>query len=121
MTPEIIAQLRVLMQSQPRSLKELHRAAATVGSSWSEDQVALLLECLPDVQESSCLFRITSKEQVDPVTEALLQIVGDVAVPAAALVRQLPRGLIVSPAGLCEAARRHPLLEVVQSNRIRRR
>lgn len=121
MTPEIISQLRARMQSQPRSLAELHRAAAAVGSAWSEDQVALLLECLPDVKEQDGLYRAATREEDDPVARALLEIAEDTPVPAAALVRRMPRGLIVTPAGLCKAARRHPLLELVGPNRIRRR
>lgn len=121
MTPEIISQLRTRMQTQPRSLSELHKAAAAVGSPWSEDQVALLLACLPDVEEHEGLYAAIDREDEDPVAKALLQVATSTAVPAAALVRRMPRGLIVTPAALCEVARQHPKLEVVGGSRIRRR
>ena len=121
MTPEIISQLRARMQSQPRSLAELHRAAAAVGSPWSEDQVGLLLECLPDVEEVDGLYRAAARDEDGPIARALLQVTGDAAVPAAVLVRRMPRGLIVTPPALCEVARTHPQLELVGPNRIRRK
>ncbi len=121
MTPEIISQLRTRMQSQPRTLTELYRAAVAVGSPWSEDQVALLLACLPDVEESDGAYVAATGEEDDPVTKALLQIVGGTPVPAAALVRRMPRGVVVTPAALCQIARNHQDLELVGPNRIRRK
>lgn len=121
MTPEIVSQLITRMQSQPRSLTELHRAAMAVGSPWSEDQVALLLACLPEVEERNGTYAAASREEDDPIAKALLQVVGGAPVPAAALVRRMPRGIVVTPAALCEVARNHPDLELVGSNRIRRK
>lgn len=121
MTPEIVDQLRARMQSQPRTLTELHRAAVAVGSPWSEDQVALLLACLPDVEEKGGAYVAASREEDDPIAKALLQVAGGAPVPAAALVRRMPRGIVVTPAALCEVARNHPDLELVGPNRIRRK
>ena len=121
MTPEIISQLRARMQSQPRSLTELHRAAAAVGSPWSEDQVAVLLACLPDIEESDGLYAAAAHEEQDLIARALLRVVGSEPVPAAMLVRRMPRELTVTPAALCEVARRHPYLDIVGPNRIRRK
>ena len=121
MTPEILSQLRARMQSQPRRLKELHRAAVAVGSPWSEDQVALLLACLPDIEERDGVFLTSVREEDNPVTQALLKLAESTPVPAAALMRRMPRGLIITPAALCEIARHHPDLELVGPNRIRRK
>lgn len=121
MTPEIAEQIRVRMQSQPRSLTELHRAAVAAGSGWSEDQIALLLACLPDVHERDGLYAAVASEDDDPVVNALLNVATSAPVPAAALVRRMPRGVVVTPAALCEIARSHPYLELVHPNRIRRR
>lgn len=120
MTPEIISQLRARMQSQPRTLKELHRAAVAVGSPWSEDQVALVLACLPDVEEREGRYSAAAQQENDPIAKALLEAAGTTPVPAAAVMRRMPRGLVVTPAALCEIARNHPDLELVGSNRIRR-
>lgn len=120
MTPEIISQLRTRMQSQPRTLEELHRAAVAVGSPWSEDQVALLLACLPDVEERDGVYMAATQEEENPIAKALLQAAGSAPVPAAALMRRMPRGMVVTPAGLCEIARKHPDLVLVGPNRIRR-
>ena len=120
MTPEIVSQLITRMRSQPRSLTELHRAAMAVGSPWSEDQVALLLACLPDVDERDGYYVSAARKDDDPIAKALLQVAGSAPVPAAALMRRIPRGLVVTPAALCEIARNHPDLELVGPNRIRR-
>lgn len=121
MTPEIVSQLRVRMLSQPRSLVDLHSAAAAVGSAWSEEQVALLLACLPNVEEHEGQYQAVAGVEQDPTVAALLRAVGDAPVSAAVLVRRMPRRVIVSPAALCEIARRHPDLQLVGPNRIRRR
>jgi hypothetical protein len=102
-------------------LTELHRAAAAVGSAWSEDQVALMLECLPDVEKRDGLYVAAAREEEDPIVQALLQIVGEAPIPAAVLVQRMPRGLVVTPAGLCDIARRHAQLELEGPNRIRRK
>ena len=121
MTPEIVSQLRARMLSQPRSLVELHSSATAVGSAWSEEQVALLLACLPDVEELEGRYQALADVEQDPTVAALLRAVGETPVPAAVLVHRMPRGVIVSPAALCEIARRHPDLQLVGPNRIRRR
>lgn len=121
MTPEIVEQLRARMQSQPRTLTELHRAAVAVGSPWSEDQVALLLACLPDVEETDGVYATSSRKEEDSVAKALLSLATSSPVPAAALVRRMPRGVVVTPAALCEIARNHPDLELVGLGRIRRK
>jgi len=121
MTPEIVSQLRTRMLSNPRSLSELHRAAAAVGSPWSEDQVALLLACLPDVEERDGRYSVAGQQTEEPIAAALLHLATGMPVPAAVLVRRMPRGLVVTPAALCEVARNHPDLEVVGPNRIRRK
>lgn len=121
MTPEIVSQLRARMQSQPRSLSELHRAAAAAGSSWSEDQVAVLLACLPNIEKRGAFYSAAVQEHDDPIVKALLEVVGSDPVPVSLLIRRMPRGLVVTPAALCEIARQHPSLELVGSNRIRRK
>lgn len=121
MTPEIVSQLRARMQSQARSLHELHRAAVAAGSAWSEHQVAALLACLPDVENRGGLYSASIREHEDPIAKALLQILGSDPVPVAVLIKRMPRGLVVTPAALCEVARQHPSLELVGQNRIRRK
>jgi hypothetical protein len=51
---------------------------------------------------------------------ALLTVVGPTPIPAAALVRRLPPGMIATPQILCQLAEQHPELEVVSPNRIRK-
>lgn len=121
MTPEIIADLRTRLQSGPRPLDELHQAARAAGSPWSTDQVALMLACLPDVFEKDGRWHLEGAPAADPLTTALLSIATSSPLPAAALVTRLPRGVVASVAALCEAARRHPDLELLPGSRIRRR
>jgi hypothetical protein len=121
MTPEAVAELRARLRSAPRTLAELHQAAVAAGSTWTVDQVALLLVCLPDVSEDEGVVRLEGAASADPLTEALLSIATSQPMPAAALVSRLPRGVVASAAALCEAARRHPDLELLPGSRIRRR
>lgn len=121
MTPEIIAQLRARMQTQPRPLSELHRTAAAAGSAWSEEQVALLLSCLPDVDQAAGAYRISGRDEENEVARALLDLVSSTPTPAGVLISRMPRSIVTTAAALCEIARRHPELELIGSNRIRRR
>lgn len=119
MTPDIIHQLLDRMHSQSRPLSELHKTAVAAGSSWSQEQVALLLACLPDVSEDSGVYSVTSQQEEDPVTKALLELVTSTPMPAASFIRKMPKGVVVTPPALCEIARNHPKLELIGSNRIR--
>lgn len=121
MTPEIVSELRSRLRSGPRPLEELHLAARAAGSTWSADQVALLLACLPDLAETDGVWRLEGGAASDPLVEALLAITSSTPLPAAALVARLPRGVIASAAALCEVARRHPELELLPGSRIRHR
>jgi len=121
MTPQIVSELRARLRAAPRPLDELHQVARAAGSTWSVDQVALLLACQPDLSEADGVWRLEGSASADPLTEALLSIATSAALPAAALVTRLPGGVVGSAAALCEAARRHPDLELLPGSRIRRR
>lgn len=121
MTPEIIHQLLDRMQSQPRPLGELHKAATAAGSPWSQEQVALLLACIPDILENDGVYSVAPQEEADPATKALLELATSTPMPAASFIRKMPKGVVVTPPALCEIARNHPKLELVGLNRICRR
>jgi hypothetical protein len=121
MNDETIAELRARLRGGPRPLDELHQAARAAGSPWTCDQVALLLACLPDLSEQEGVWRLDVATTADPLTEALLSIATSTPLPAAALVSRLPRGIVASAAAVCEAARRHPDLELLPGSRLRRR
>jgi len=121
MTPEIVDQLLARVRQEPGSVAELHRLAQSQGSTWSAAQVKLLLRCLPEVKWENDQFSATAQAEADPMVTALLQVVGSTPIPAAALVRRLPAGMIATPQILCQLAEQHPELEVVPPNRIRKR
>lgn len=121
MTPELVAELCARLKASTRSIGELHRVARAAGSTWSEDQVALLLACRPDLTEADGVWSVKSTGRADPVEEALLAIATTNPLPAAALLPRLPAGVVASAAALCEAALRNPDLELLQGSRIRRR
>lgn len=121
MNAEIFSTMRTRMASAPRPLDELHRAAMAAGSAWSAAQVALLLECLPDVQHCDGLYGIAPELPTDPVLSALLAVATLSPTPAAALLARFPRGVVATAAALCDLARSHPDLELLPANRIRRR
>ncbi len=121
MNTDTLAELRARLQSAPRKLDDLHQAARAAGSDWSRDQVALVLACLPEVETDGNMWRLQATSEDDPLTAALLSIASSTPVPAAALLRRLPGGVVASAAALCEAARIHPDLELLPGSRIRRR
>jgi hypothetical protein len=121
MTPAIVQDLQARLRTSPRTLDELHRVALATGSTWSSEQVALLLACLPDVGEVAGVWRLQSAASADPLTESLLSLATTRTIPAAALVARLPAGVVASAAALCEIARNHPDLELLPGSRIRRR
>lgn len=119
MTPEILTQLLDRLHNQPHSLDELHKIAVAAGSSWSQEQVALLLSCLPNVAEQNGTFRSTAEQTESPAVKALLALATVTPIPAAVFVRKMPPGVLVTPAALCEMARNHPKLELVGAHMIR--
>ncbi len=119
MTPEIIHQLLDRMQSQPRPLNELHKTAVAAGSPWSQDQVELLLTCIPDVSEDGGVYSVALQQEEDLATRALLELATSTPMPAASFIRKMPKGVVVTPPALCEIARNHPKLELIGTNRIR--
>jgi hypothetical protein len=121
MNAEILSLLRARLSSGPRPLSELHYAARSAGSAWSADQIALLLDCLPDLTREGDTWRPRVSAETDPVAEALLAIVTNSPIPAAALLSRLPQGVVASAMKLCDIARHHPDLELLSGNRIRRR
>lgn len=121
MNAEILSQLRSRLASGPRSLDELHRAAAAAGSAWSPEQVELLLTCLPDLTQDGETWRLAAALVADPVTQALLALVTTAPTPAAALVARLPHGVVATATALCDLARGHRDLELLPGNRICRR
>ena len=122
MNAEILSQLKSRMKTQARNLEELHQAAQSAGSGWTREQVGLLLDCLPDVEKDGVLYQIGGEQQTDPLLEALIAVVTDRPMPAAALLARLPKGLVSTAGGLYETARRHPdLFYITPPNRIQRR
>lgn len=121
MNAEILSSLRTRIASASRPLDELHRAAGAAGSAWSQDQVALLLECLPDIRVVDGAYESAAPSAADPVQNALLALVTSSPIPAAALVTRFPQGVVATAAALCEIARNHADLELLPGNRIRRR
>jgi hypothetical protein len=121
MTPELVTELCARLKASPRTIGELHLVARAAGSTWSLDQVALLLSCRPDLIEADGVWSVKSTGRADPLEEALLAVATTNPLPAAALLARLPAGVVASAAALCEAARRNPDLELLQGSRIRRR
>ena len=122
MNAEILEHLKARLQTGVRTLGELHHLAATLGSTWSSDMVALALACLPDVVEVGEAWQLRAEDKVeDPLANVLLALASPTPVPAAALVARLPPGFIAGAAALIEIAKNHPQLEVIGGSRIRRR
>ena len=121
MNAEILSLLRARIAADPRPLPELHRAAAAAGSTWTAEQVALLLDCLPDLVREGDGYLSPDAAVADPVTQALLSLAGHTPLPAVALVTRLPQGVVASAMKLCDIARRHPDLQLLPGNRIRHR
>ena len=80
MTPAMYEQLVQTLRRAPLSLTKLHAFAVDAGSTWSVEQLHLLLACMDgiEVEESSGaapMVRVGQRSQQEELSEAIADVV----------------------------------------------
>jgi hypothetical protein len=98
MTPAIYEQLVQTLRCEPLPLTKLHAFAVDAGSTWSVEQLDLLLGCMDgiEVEESTGadpMVRVGQRSQQEELSEAIAEVVRAQGrpVPAAQVLQLLPR------------------------------
>jgi hypothetical protein len=98
MTPAMYEQLVHTLRREPLPLTKLHAFAVDAGSTWSVEQLHLLLACMDgiEVEESAGpdpMVRVGQRSQQEELSEAIAEVVRAQGrlVPAAQVLQLLPR------------------------------
>ena len=96
MNPAIYGQLLQTLRREPQPLATLHALAVDAGSTWSVEQLHLLLACMEGVEVQSAdtdnpVVRLGQRSQQDELAEAIADVVRAQgrAVPAAQVLQLL--------------------------------
>ena len=120
MTPEIFKTITESINSQSMPLRQLHAAARDSGSTWSVDQVHLLLSCFDD-------WRVTNsgndwlveragrsiEEELEDAIATAVQSQGGRPMPAAVVMSLLPSKFTTSEAQIRKLAKESSRLQVM--------
>jgi hypothetical protein len=120
MTPEIYKTITESIHSQSMPLRQLHAAARDSGSTWSVDQVHLLLSCFDD-------WRVTNsgndwlveragrsiEEELEDAIVTAVQSQGGRPMPAAVVMSLLPSKFTTSEAQIRKLAKESSRLQVM--------
>ena len=126
MTPAIYEQLIGTLRREPLRLKELQALAADAGSSWSTDQLHLLLACMDGIEldrieldgadGDNPTVRVGQRSQQDELVEAIAAVVrsqGELPLPAAQVMQLLPKEFTTSETQIKKLAKDAGGLQVV--------
>jgi hypothetical protein len=120
MTPESYKTITESINSQSMPLRQLHAAARDSGSTWSVDQVYLLLACLDDWRVTNAgndwlverAGRSLEEELEDAIVTAV-QSQGGRPMPAAVVMSLLPSKFTTSEAQIRKLAKESSRLQVM--------
>ena len=120
MTPESYKTITESINSQSMPLRQLHAAARDSGSTWSVDQVHLLLSCLDDWRVSDAgsewLVERAGRSLEEELEEAIVTAVqsqGGKPLPAAIVMSLLPGKFTTSEAQVRKLAKESSRLQIV--------
>jgi hypothetical protein len=98
MTPAIYEQLVQTLRHEPLPLTKLHAFAVDAGSTWSVEQLHLLLACMDGIKvdesgDAEPMVRMGQRSQQEELSEAIAEVVRAQGrpVPAAQVLQLLPR------------------------------
>jgi hypothetical protein len=120
MTPDVYDQIVHTLRREAKPLSTLHALAADAGSTWSVEQLHLMLACMDGIE-------ITAADSDDPVVqlgqrspqEELVEAIVDVlraqgrAIPAAQVIQLLPSRFATSIEQIKKLARESRGLKVM--------
>jgi hypothetical protein len=120
MTPESYKTITESINSQSMPLRQLHAAARDCGSTWSVDQVHLMLTCLDDWRVTNAgndwlverAGRSIEQELEDAIVTAV-QSQGGRPMPAAVVMSLLPSKFTTSEAQVRKLAKESSRLQVL--------
>lgn len=120
MTPESYKSITESINSQSIPLRQLHAAARDSGSTWSVDQVHLLLACLDDwrVTNAGNEWQVeragrSLEEELEEAIVTAVQSQGGKPLPAAIVMSLLPGKFTTSEAQVRKLAKESSRLQVV--------
>ena len=120
MTPESYKAITESINSQSMPLRQLHAAARDSGSTWSVDQVHLLLSCLDDwrVTDAGSEWQVeragrSLEEELEDAIVTAIQSQGGRPMPAAVVMSLLPSRFTTSEAQVRRLAKGSSRLQVV--------
>ena len=120
MTPESYKAITESINSQSMPLRQLHAAARDSGSTWSVDQVHLLLSCLDDwrVTDAGSEWQVeragrSLEEELEDAIVTAIQSQGGRPMPAAVVMSLLPSRFTTSEAQVRKLAKESSRLQVV--------
>ena len=98
MTPAMYEQLVHTLRRAPLPLTKLHAFAVDAGSTWSVEQLHLLLACIDGIEveeseDADSMVRVGQRSQQEELSEAIAEVVRAQGhpVPAAQVLQLLPR------------------------------
>jgi len=128
MTEVIFERLVTALRSKPRRLDELHAMAVEAGSTWTRDQLWLMLACLDgfvlEPGATAPTVKLGDRSPKEKLQDAIIDIVrsqGGRPVPAQQVLSLLPSGFVTSVAQILAIARESPSLEVFGPGLVRLR
>lgn len=97
MTPETYEDLVQTIRREPVPLRKLHSFATDAGSTWSVEQLHLMLECMEGVEvysedDKTLSVRLGKRTEQDELVDAIVDVVRSQGrpVPAAQVLSLLP-------------------------------
>ena len=120
MTPEIYKSVIQNVGSEPVALKQLHAAARDAGSSWSIEQLHLMLDCMDGIEvtqsDATWMVHSGSKSPEEELADAIAETVqsqGGRPLPAAMVLELLPARFTTSEAQIRKVAKESARLQVM--------
>ncbi len=120
MTPDLYEQLVQSLRREPLPLSKLHALAADGGSTWSVEQLHLMLACMDGIELQSTgnddpVVRLGQRSLQEELAEAVLDVVRAQGrpTPAAQIIQLLPNKFTTSVEQVKKLARETRGLKVI--------
>ena len=121
MTPALYEQLVETLKRGPLPLERLHAYAADAGSTWSMDQLHLMLDCLEGVrvepgEDGGWKVRLGQQTQQEELADAIVEVVrsqGGKPLPAMKVLELLPPRFTTSVEQIRKIARESKELHLI--------
>jgi hypothetical protein len=120
MTPDVYEQLVQSLRREALSLSRLHELAADAGSTWSVEQLHLMLDCMDGIEVQAAgdddpIVRLGQRSQHEELAEAVVDVVRAQGrpTPAVQIIQLLPTKFTTSIEQIKKLARETRGLKVI--------